>query len=284
MLVFPNCKINLGLIITGKRDDGYHNIETVFYPIPLNDALEIIDLTDYRQPSRVIFSQSGFHISGDQKDNLCIKAYHLLLNDFPKLDPIKMHLHKAIPMGAGLGGGSADAAYSLMALNEKFTLNLTNDQLIQYALKLGSDCPFFFVNKPCIATGRGETIKPISLNLSGYRIILVNPGIHVNTGWAFSQINYLQLNNISRRQGDASPASVISLPLSQWKERLINEFENPVFEKSPEIKAVKNILYKNGALYAAMSGSGSTLYGIFEPATQYSFNFPPGYLLYSFLL
>lgn len=284
MLVFPNCKINLGLIITGKRADGYHNLETVFYPIPLNDALEIIHLTDHQQPSQAIFSQSGFHISGDEKDNLCIKAFYLLLNDFPQLPSIKIHLHKAIPMGAGLGGGSADAAFTLIALNEKFALHLTNDELIQYALKLGSDCPFFIVNKPCIATGRGEALHPIGLTLSGYRIILVNPGIHVNTGWAFSQINSLEVDNISQKKGEPSPASIISLPVTQWKERLINEFEKPVFEKHGEVKAIKDEFYEKGALYAAMSGSGSTVYGIFESATQYSFNFPPGYLLYSFLL
>ncbi len=284
MLVFPNCKINLGLIITGKRADGYHNLETLFYPIPLRDALEIIHSTDHKQPSRVIFSQSGFHISGDEKDNLCIKAYHLLLNDFPQLPSIKIHLHKAIPMGAGLGGGSADAAFTLIALNEKFALHLTNDQLLQYALKLGSDCPFFIINKPCIATGRGEALYPIGLTLSGYRIVLVNPGIHINTGWAFSQINSLPANDISQKSGDRSPASIISLPVTQWKERLINEFEKPVFEKHPEIKVIKDALYENGALYASMSGSGSTVYGIFEFAPQNAFIFPPGYLLYNFLM
>jgi len=284
MLVFPNCKINLGLIITGKRADGYHNLETVFYPVPLNDAMEIIPLPDHIQPSQAIFSQSGLRISGDEKDNLCIKAYHLLLNDFPQLPAIKIHLHKSIPMGAGLGGGSADAAFALIALNEKFALQLTNAQLIQYALKLGSDCPFFIINKPCIATGRGEELIPISLTLSGYRIVMVNPGIHVNTGWAFSQINSIRANTNLKKQEDQFPGSIISLPLTQWKEMLFNDFENPVFEKHPEIKAIKNAMYEKGALYAAMSGSGSTVYGIFDSAVQYSFNFHSSYLLYSILM
>ena len=185
MVVFPNCKINIGLRILDKRPDGFHNLETIFYPIPLKDSLEIIRDTSPQQ--EIIFSQSGNQIDGVPADNLCIKAYRLLKKDFPQLPAIQMHLHKAIPLGAGLGGGSADAAFAIKLLNEKFQLNLSPDQLISYSLQLGSDCPFFIINKPCYATGRGEIMQPLTISLSGYQLVLVNPGIHVNTSWAFSQ-------------------------------------------------------------------------------------------------
>jgi len=181
MLSFPNCKINLGLHILGKRDDGFHNLETVFYPVPFKDALELIPSTN----TGIEFTATGLAVDGNAADNLCAKAYHLLKKDFPEIPTIKIHLHKAIPLGAGLGGGSADAAFMLKLLNEKFKLNLSTDQLINYALQLGSDCPFFIINKPCLATGRGEMLEEIAVDLSAYKIVLINPGIHINTGWAF---------------------------------------------------------------------------------------------------
>jgi len=156
MVVFPNCKINLGLHITGKRDDGFHNLETIFYPIPLKDALELISNTNNNP--EVEFTGTGLIVDGNAADNLCVKAYHLLKKDFPQLPTVKIHLHKAIPMGAGLGGGSADAAFMLKLLNTKFDLNISTAQLINYSLQLVSDCPFLIINKPCFARGRGEVL------------------------------------------------------------------------------------------------------------------------------
>ena len=254
MVVFPNCKINLGLHIVSKRQDGFHNIETVFYPINVKDALEIIP--SHNTSEAIIFTSSGLIVDGNTSDNICIKAYHLLKKDFPQLPNIKMHLHKAIPMGAGLGGGSADGAFTLTLLNQKFNLNLSTDQLIDYALQLGSDCPFFIINQSCYATGRGELLEKINIDLSKYKIVIVNPGIHVNTGWAFSQLTPA-LPEISIKE-------IITLPVSQWKSSLQNDFEKPVFEKYPVIKEIKEEFYLLGAVYAAMSGSGSTVYGIFE--------------------
>lgn len=254
MLLFPNCKINLGLHILNKREDGFHNLETVFYPISINDALEIIPAAD----TDLHFSQTGLTVDGNEADNICVKAYHLLKKDFLQLPGIKMHLHKAIPMGAGLGGGSADGAFALQLLNTTFKLQLTQQQLINYALQLGSDCPFFIINQPCFATGRGEIMEPVSLDLSAYKIAIINPGIHVNTGWAFSQLT------------PAVPAKsiqqIITQPVQTWKDELKNDFEDVVFAAHPLIKSIKETLYNSGALYAAMSGSGSTVFGIFKDA------------------
>ena len=273
MIVFPNCKINLGLRITGKRADGYHNIETIFYPVPLNDALEIIPSEDTELSDSAVFTQTGTLVDGDEKDNLCIKAYHLLKKDFPQLPSVNIHLHKAIPMGAGLGGGSADAAFTLQLLNDQFSLQLSTAQLLSYALLLGSDCPFFILNKPCFAFGRGEIMEPITVALAGYHLLLVNPGIHVNTGWAFSQLN------LSNNKATPSLQSIIATPLASWKDELINDFEQPVFQQYPAIASIKDQLYQQGALYAAMSGSGSTVYGLFDKKSNIVFHFPENYLV-----
>ena len=279
MLLFPNCKINLGLQITGKRADGYHNIETFFFPVPLKDALEIID--DSKTGDGVEFTQSGIPIVGDQKDNLCIKAWQLLKNDFPTLPSIKLHLHKAIPMGAGLGGGSADGSFTLRALNQNYALNLSENQLLAYALQLGSDCPFFIVNTPCLASGRGEQLQPIQLSLSGYQLVVVNPGIHINTRWAFSQLQFDSnaSNNTKNEENDL--ATIISGPIENWKEQLVNDFEISVFEKFPSIQFIKESLYEKGALYASMSGSGSSVFGIFKANKIPSLDFPIHYLTYN---
>jgi 4-diphosphocytidyl-2-C-methyl-D-erythritol kinase len=282
MLSFPNCKINLGLKITGKRADGYHNIATVFFPVPFNDAIEIIDNKDFSE--EIKFTQSGIAIAGEQKDNLCIKAWQLLKNDFPKLPSIKLHLHKAIPMGAGLGGGSADGAATLLLLNQKYLLNLSETQLLSYALQLGSDCPFFIINKPCLATGRGELLQPISLTLKGYQLVIVNPGIHVNTGWAFSQLN-LEANTLNETDSAIqSLSNIISRDIVNWKDELKNDFEHPVFEKFPAIQVVKNSLYQNGAVYASMSGSGSSVFGLFNGNEMLNFDFPTNYLIFTKLI
>lgn len=261
MLSFPNCKINLGLHIIEKRADGFHNLETVFYPAACTDALELIPAKG--STSEIIFTSTGLHVDGDAANNLCVKAYQLVKKDFPQLPPVKIHLHKAIPMGAGLGGGSADASFMLKLLNEKFHLNLSTDQFINYALQLGSDCPFFIINKPCFASGRGEILEPVGVDLSAYKILLVNPGIHVNTGWAFSQITpALPAKSIKK---------IIQQSVDTWKEELKNDFEEPICKAHPAVREIKETLYSNGAIYAAMSGSGSTVFGIFDKQSRFIF-------------
>lgn len=270
MVVFPNCKINLGLNIIAKRHDGFHDLETVFYPVPLKDALEII-IPEQDLSTPVEFTMSGHAVDGNADDNICFKAYHLLKKEFPHIAGIKMHLHKAIPMGAGLGGGSADGAFTLKLLDKLFELNLSDEQLIHFALQLGSDCPFFIFNKPCFASGRGEIMNPVTIDLSSYKIILVNPGIHVNTGWAFSQIN--------PTVPGISLSSTISQPIENWQELIKNDFEEPVFKHHPEIKSIKETLQAAGAVYSSMSGSGSTVFGFFKKETNTSFAFPSGYFI-----
>lgn len=249
MIVFPNCKINLGLHVTRKRPDGFHDLETIFYPLPVNDALEVITHTALQ------FESSGIPVPGNAADNLCLKAFELLRSDFPQLPPVSIHLLKNIPIGAGLGGGSADAAFMLQLLNQKFQLGLTEAALVDYAAQLGSDCPFFIINRPCYATGRGEIMETISLDLSAYSFLLVHPGIHVNTGWAFKQLT------------PGTPAyslrDVIQTPVELWKDIVTNDFEIPVFQTHPVLGNIKEQMYSSGAVYAAMSGSGSAVFGIF---------------------
>jgi len=265
MVSFPNCKINLGLNIVNKRNDGYHNIETIFFPIQLRDALEVIEKEKFE------FSTSGSPIEGEKEKNLCIKAYDLLKNDFPQLRAVQMHLHKAIPMGAGLGGGSADGAFTLKLLNKKFELNLSEKQLINYSLQLGSDCPFFILNKPCFATGRGEILEQTGFDLSEFKIVIVHPAIHISTAWAFE--------NIKPLKPVRSIKQIIQQPISTWKDELLNDFEKPVFEKYPEIKSIKDKLYNVGAIHASMSGSGSAVYGIFKKEKNISISFPDNYFV-----
>src|SRR6187399_1177013 len=263
MVSFPNCKINLGLNIVNKRNDGYHDIETIFFPIHLKDALELVE------KEKLEFSTSGFSIEGEPEKNICIKAYDLLKKDFPQLPSVQMHLHKAIPMGAGLGGGSADGAFTLKLLNKKFDLSLSEKQLINYSLQLGSDCPFFILNKPCFATGRGEILDQMELDLSQYKFLIVHPPIHVSTAWAFSTIKPLK--------SVKSIKQIIQQSISIWKAELINDFEKPVFEKYPEIKNIKEKLYEADAIYASMSGSGSAVFGIFKKEQTISISFPDNY-------
>lgn len=266
MVVFPNCKINLGLNVVRKRTDGYHDIETVFYPVGLKDALEVIRSTELR------LNLTGLPVDGKEENNLCMKAYHLLKKDFPGLPPVNIHLHKAIPMGAGVGGGSADGAFMLTLLNRKFQLQLSEEKLISYALNLGSDCPFFVINKPCLASGRGENLTPIQLDLSSYKIVLVNPAIHVSTKEAFSKLSPAILAK--------SIQQIIQQPITTWKDELKNDFEESVFQLHPAIAEVKQQLYAMGAVYAAMSGSGSSVYGIFNVETNPDFSFPRPYKTY----
>ncbi len=271
MIAFPNAKINLGLNIINKRTDGYHNIETVFFPIPFYDVLEIVK-NNNSNTDAVEFSSSGLTVDGDFKDNLCFKAYQLLKKDFPHLPPVKMHLHKAIPAGAGLGGGSADAAVTLQILNKNFNLNLSGKELHYYALQLGSDCPFFLLNKPAFAQERGEKLQLIDFSLRGYKVLIINPNININTGWAFSRITPFTPQK--------SLTDIIKLPVNEWKNFLVNDFEKPVFNHYPQLKEVKQKLYEIGAIYVSMSGSGSTLFGLYQNEIKMSsLFFPQNYLV-----
>ncbi len=272
MICFPTCKINLGLRITQKRADGFHALETVFFPISIKDALEIIIEPD-TSATPITFTSSGLAINGDPSDNLCFKAYGLLKKDYPTIPNIKMHLHKTIPMGAGLGGGSADGAFTLVALNQLLNLQIPEQALLDYALQLGSDCPFFIINTPAFATGRGEILKPINLNLDGYSIVIVNPGIAISTKLAFSLI--------TPKVPDTNMEAIICEPVTSWKEKLINDFEQPIFNSFPELANIKETLYQKGAVYASMTGTGSTVFGIFPTSMidTLSFNFPTHYFV-----
>lgn len=254
MITFPNAKINLGLNIVEKRPDGYHNLETVFYPVPVEDALEVNILNESTQKFRL--HQAGLEIAGEAKNNLVVKAYKLLDERF-NLPPIDIHLFKHIPSGAGLGGGSSDAAYMLKLLNEKFNLELSDENLEEYAAKLGADCAFFIRNAPTYAEGIGNIFSPISLSLKGYQIVLVKPDIFVSTRDAFAQIK-------PHRQ-EIPLKEVIKQPIEEWKERMVNDFEESVFPQFPAIKEIKEKLYEAGAIYAAMTGSGSSVFGLFKP-------------------
>lgn len=269
MIVFPNCKINLGLNIVSKRNDGYHNLETIFYPLPFYDVLEVIKSGNENE--QTTFSTSGLNIDGNKENNLCVKAYELLKKNHPSLPAAIIHLHKAIPTGAGLGGGSADAAFTLKLVNDKFNLGLSTGQLINYSLQLGSDCPFFILNKPCFARGRGEILEEIPLNLAAYKVIIINPGIHINTARAFA--------GITPAPPAKSVKEIIQQPVETWKGELINDFEKNIFIQYPEIASIKNKLYENGAIYASMSGSGSTVYGIFKKNDLIDLHLPSHYFI-----
>jgi len=269
MICFPNAKINIGLNIIGKRSDGYHNLETVFFPIKLNDALEFIE------SKTLHFENTGLTIDGDPLNNLCVKAWRLLNQDFT-IPPVHIHLHKAIPFGAGLGGGSADATFMLKQLNNYFKLNISQEKLIEYALALGSDCPIFIINKPCYGTGRGEILESISINISGLYLGLINPGIHVPTKEAFA--------NISPKHSAFDLRQSIQQPISEWKYSIGNDFENSIFPKYSAIADIKKQLYNHGALYASMSGSGSSVFGIWSEELDLKKLFPHYYCWMSKIL
>lgn len=250
MVRFPPCKINLGLSVVAKRDDGYHDIETCFFPLPWNDILEII-------PAKTMsFTNTGIGIPGQPDENLCLKAYYLLQEEFD-LPPVDIHLHKIVPMGAGLGGGSSDAAATLRILNELFTIGLSVSQLEKYASKLGSDCTFFIHEKPMIGSGRGEILNPIDFSLQGKFIVVVKPEIHVSTQDAY--------NSVIPGSAKVSIKSLLEKnDTAIWKKSLKNDFENSVFDQFPEIEKIKKLLYTYEATYASMSGSGSAVFGIFD--------------------
>jgi 4-diphosphocytidyl-2-C-methyl-D-erythritol kinase len=271
MISFPNSKINLGLNVIRKRNDGYHDIETIFYPIPLNDTLEILPNPEAGKKFSLPITITGIEVEGDVSMNLCVKAFRNLRRDFPNIPHVKMHLHKTIPSGGGLGGGSSDGAFALKMLNEMFDLKLSESELIEYGAELGSDCPFFILNKPCFASGRGEKLEPLDLDLSEYHFLVVNPGIHIGTGRAFLDIK----PTIPER----SLKEVIREPIERWRDSLCNDFEKSVFPRHREIVEIKDELYRKGAIYASMTGSGSTMYGIFRRAEEPAFSFPESYFV-----
>lgn len=257
MISFPIAKINLGLNVVEKRPDGYHNLQTVFYPVPIKDALEVHVMdeafpSDYDCDLKV----TNIAIEGDEQRNLVVRAYQLLKQDFPTLPRIHTHLWKGIPTQAGMGGGSSDCAYMMLLLNQQFQLGLTDEQLIEYAAKLGADCAFFIFSRPCYAEGIGEKLQPIDLSLSGYYIAVVRPDIPVPTKEAFSRIRPHYPTQNCRE--------TVMQPIDTWRDTLINDFEESVFALHPEIGDIKQRLYDMGATYAAMSGSGSALFGLFK--------------------
>ncbi len=256
MINFPNAKINLGLNILSKRSDGYHNLETIFYPLGIKDALEIIPKEDQKQDT---FYQTGLKLDTSSADNLVMKALKLMRErySFPTLE---VHLLKTIPFGAGLGGGSADATFMLKLINETFDLNVADKELAEIAVKLGADCPFFVHNTPMFATGIGEKFEKINLSLKDYTFVLVKPNIHVSTKDAFG--------GIQPALPQKSLKEIVELPIKEWRGLMENDFEKTIFPKYPAIESIKEKLYALGAQYASMSGSGSSVYGIFNHKPQ----------------
>jgi 4-diphosphocytidyl-2-C-methyl-D-erythritol kinase len=262
MLTFPNAKINIGLNITEKRSDGFHNIESVFYPVEWCDALEIIP---NQNPDAIdaVFQSSGLAIPGNESSNLCLKAWNLLQERINV--PPMIHLHKVIPMGAGLGGGSADGAFTLKMLNEVYELKLSNDELKDFARKLGSDCAFFIENRPVFCYNKGDEFENFKLDLKGKFVVLVNPDIHISTAEAYS--------GVSPKKPEIALKMALSQPISEWKKIVKNDFEENLLLKYQTIAAVKATLYQAGAVYASMTGSGSTVYGIFEQESDLKSSF-----------
>ncbi len=254
MIIFSNSKINLGLWILSKRDDRFHNISTIFYPILWHDVIEIIP--NYSMPSDINIYVSGINLNIDKKENLIYKAYQIITQKYPHLPYMDVYLHKNIPHGAGLGAGSANAAYFIKACNELLNLNLSEDAMKKMAGLLGADCSFFIENKPVIASGKGDILSPINVNLSSYYLLVVYPNISISTKYAYSKITpKLRAEKLE---------DIIQLPITDWKKYLTNDFENFVFQEFSLIEKIKNTMYENNALYSSLSGSGSAVYGIFD--------------------
>jgi 4-diphosphocytidyl-2-C-methyl-D-erythritol kinase len=255
MVHFPNAKINLGLFVTEKRNDGFHNIQTVFYPVPLRDALELLksDNNQFR------FNTSGLNIPGGASGNLCLRAWELMEKAF-SLPPVRIHLHKAIPMGAGLGGGSSDGAFMIRLIDQFFDLGLSVEAMEAYARQLGSDCPFFIRNAPAIAEGKGDYPVPLQVDLSGKYLVIVKPDVHISTGDAYAAV--------TPAVPELDIEEIVSRPVEEWRNLLTNDFERVLINKFPEIGRIKSKLYEHGALFALMSGSGSAVYGIFDQKVE----------------
>jgi len=270
MVVFPHAKINLGLYILEKRSDGYHNLSSCLYPIPWCDILEIV------KSNKTTFSTSGISIPGDESENLCIYAYELLRDDFD-ISEVSIHLHKIIPIGAGLGGGSSDGAFTLRCLNQLFGLNQSPESLQKYAGKLGSDCSFFLYQQPFLISGKGDVIQEMSISMKNKSLVVVYPGIHVDTSAAYASVMpKFKASNLNQILTDSS--------INQWKNHLLNDFEELIFKKHAALETVKNTLYQKGAVYASMSGSGSAFYGIFEHPPDLSGVFPQEYTVWQSVL
>lgn len=256
MITFPNAKINLGLNITSRRSDGYHNLETIFYPVQIKDALEVIESAE------MSFETSGIEIPGHANENLCLQAYDLLRKDFD-LPNIAIHLHKQIPIGAGLGGGSADAAFFIKLINEKFQLSLDVKTMQSYCRKLGADCAFFIENKPLFAFEKGDVFEEVNLDLTAYHLVLIMPPVHVSTGEAY--------RGVKPKQPQQSLKELIKLPVEDWQGKITNDFEDHILKNHPQIRGVKLALLEAGALFALMSGSGASVYGIFKEKVDLTF-------------
>lgn len=265
MIIFPNAKINLGLNIVSKREDGYHNLETIFYPIMIKEALEII-VSEKGEDS---FSESGIKTGTNLQSNLVMKALYLMREHYD-IPPLEVHLMKKIPFGAGIGGGSADAAFMLKLINKKFELGATQKQLADIALKVGADCPFFIYNRPLFASGVGERFEDVDLSLEGYNLVLVKPDIHVATKDAFAMIQ--------PAMPEISLKEIVKKPVGEWKNLMVNDFEKSVFTKYPMVEQIKLKLYALGAEYASMSGSGSSVYAIFKKKTDLKHHFADCYV------
>src|SRR5450432_1307821 len=250
MIGFPHAKLNLGLSIVSKRPDGFHNLETIFYPLPLHDVIEMVSSAEDR------FISTGLKVPDNEADNLVLRAYNLIKKKYPQISALEIHLHKAIPIGAGMGGGSSDAAKMIQLIDRFFGLDIPSGQLLAFALELGSDCPFFMQSAAAFASGRGEILEKVALNLTAYSFLLVHPETHINSAWAFSKIKATSPKYDLRE--------CIQEPIQNWVKTLHNDFEQPVFDAYPQLQKIKNQLYDSGALYASMTGSGSTLYGIFN--------------------
>ncbi len=264
MITYPIAKINLGLNVVERRPDGYHNLQTVFYPVAIKDRLEVVERGEQKvvssdraeTPLECELCVTGIPVLGDVQQNLVVRAYRLLKQDFPALPPVVASLDKGIPTQAGMGGGSSDGAFMIRLLNKLFDLQLSDDQMIGYAARLGADCAFFILNRPCYAEGIGEQLHPIDLDLSGFYMGIVRPAIPVSTKEAFSLIRPHYPDHCCR--------DVVTRPVAEWRDVLTNDFEDSVFALHPEIGAIKEQLYEMGATYAAMSGSGSALFGLFR--------------------
>jgi len=269
MISFPNAKINLGLNIVEKRSDNFHNIETIFYPVPWYDILEITPSQSFD------FQSSGILVGGNSTDNLCCKVYNRYKERY-QIPNLKIHLHKGIPIGAGLGGGSSDAAFTAKLIQEMFSLPLSSEELEELVKPLGSDCAFFIQNKPIFAKGKGDQFEKISVSLAGKHIVLIYPNLHISTKEAYE--------GITPKKPEVSVKEIINQDIKDWKDRLTNDFEQSIFPKYPELKKIKEELYKLGAIYASMSGSGSTIFGIFENEMNVKDCFPSDYLIQAGIL
>ena len=266
MITFPNAKINIGLHVVSKRPDGYHNLETIFYPVQLSDALEMVEAKETK------LSFSGIKIDGQPEKNLVYKAWELLRTDFD-IPPVHFHLHKAVPFGAGLGGGSSDAAFALKMMNDYFSLNLANKQLANYASQIGADCTFFIYNKPVFAEGIGNQFSTVNIDLSDYKIVIIKPEFGVSTPDAY--------RNIKPAEAKFDLKQLENIPVEEWKNVVKNDFEKSVFPGYPKIEILKKKLYEMGALFASMSGSGSAVFGIFRHLPTNIDNYiPQGVFIY----